>query len=189
MYKAAGTQCLPSLVWVHSSTTCVYLFLIRVKNYNHRIQLQLYVVCRSLHKYRCVNFKSYILSRVRGSVTNNNGFWIGWLNVLALLLQLRPTITAHNPWLRLALFLTGLRASSLLRDWLGSDLRVGHFFSFWRQRVNTPQLNTELSYECWMIGLPWNQSHVTTDGQSVSLSWNKAPIWGLRPSFLHNFVI
>jgi hypothetical protein len=27
------------------------------------------------------------------------------------------------------------------------------------------------------------QSHVTTDGQSASLSWNKAPIWGLRPDF------
>jgi hypothetical protein len=28
-----------------------------------------------------------ILSCVRGSVTNNNGFWIGWLDLLALLLQ------------------------------------------------------------------------------------------------------
>jgi hypothetical protein len=26
-----------------------------------------------------------------------------------------------------------------------------------------------------------NQSYVTTDGQSASLSWNKASIWGLRP--------
>jgi hypothetical protein len=24
-----------------------------------------------------------------------------------------------------------------------------------------------------------------TDGQSVSLSWNKAPIWGLRPNFYY----
>jgi hypothetical protein len=37
-----------------------------------------------------------ILSRVRGSVTNNNRFWIGWLDLLALLLQLQSTITAHN---------------------------------------------------------------------------------------------
>jgi hypothetical protein len=28
-----------------------------------------------------------------------------------------------------------------------------------------------------------SQSYVTTDGQSASLSWNKAPIWGLRPDF------
>jgi hypothetical protein len=34
--------------------------------------------------------------------------------------------------------------SSLLRDCLGSDLRVGHFFSFRRPLINTPQLNTQL---------------------------------------------
>jgi hypothetical protein len=28
-----------------------------------------------------------------------------------------------------------------------------------------------------------SESYVTTDGQSASLSWNKAPIWGLRPDF------
>jgi hypothetical protein len=30
-----------------------------------------------------------------------------------------------------------------------------------------------------------SQSYVTTDGQSASLSWNKAPIWGLRPDFYY----
>jgi hypothetical protein len=30
------------------------------------------------------------------------------------------------------------------RNWLGSDLRIGHFFSFRCPLVNTPQLNTEL---------------------------------------------
>jgi hypothetical protein len=42
---------------------------------------------------------SNILSRVWGSVTNNNGLWIGWLDLLALLLQLQSIITAHNQWL------------------------------------------------------------------------------------------
>jgi hypothetical protein len=28
-----------------------------------------------------------------------------------------------------------------------------------------------------------SESCVTTDGQTASLSWNKAPIWGLRPDF------
>jgi hypothetical protein len=28
-----------------------------------------------------------------------------------------------------------------------------------------------------------SESYVTTDGQSAGLSWNKAPIWGLRPDF------
>jgi hypothetical protein len=30
-----------------------------------------------------------------------------------------------------------------------------------------------------------SQSYVTTDGQSASLSWNKVPIWGLRPDFYY----
>jgi hypothetical protein len=63
-------------------------------------------------------------------VTNSNGFCIWWLDLLALLYnynKLRElTINDH---LRLALFLTGLRESSPLRDWLDSDVLVGHFFS------------------------------------------------------------
>jgi hypothetical protein len=38
-------------------------------------------------------------------------------------------------------------------DCLGSDLRVGHFFSFRCPLVNTPQLNIELCHECRMIEL------------------------------------
>jgi hypothetical protein len=30
-----------------------------------------------------------------------------------------------------------------------------------------------------------SQSYVMTDGQSASLSWNKAPIWGLRPDLYY----
>jgi hypothetical protein len=30
-----------------------------------------------------------------------------------------------------------------------------------------------------------SESYVTTDGQPSSLSWNKAPIWGLRPDLYH----
>jgi hypothetical protein len=30
-----------------------------------------------------------------------------------------------------------------------------------------------------------SESYVTIDGQSASLSWNKAPIWGLRPDFYY----
>jgi hypothetical protein len=32
---------------------------------------------------------------MRGSVTNNNGFWIGWLDLLSLLLQLQ---SIYNSW-------------------------------------------------------------------------------------------
>jgi hypothetical protein len=30
-----------------------------------------------------------------------------------------------------------------------------------------------------------SESYITTDGQSASLSWNKAHIWGLRPDFYY----
>jgi hypothetical protein len=33
--------------------------------------------------------------------------------------------------------------------------------------------------------IPWVESYVTTDGQSASLSWSKAPIWGLRPDLYY----
>jgi hypothetical protein len=31
----------------------------------------------------------------------------------------------------------------------------------------------------------WSESYVTTDGQPASLSWNKAPNWGLRPDLYY----
>jgi hypothetical protein len=34
-----------------------------------------------------------------------------------------------------------------------------------------------------------SESHVTTDGQSASLSWNKAPIWCLRPDLYYCLTI
>jgi hypothetical protein len=37
----------------------------------------------------------------------------------------------------------------------------------------------------WLL-LTESESYVTTDGQSASLSWNKAPIWGLRPDFYYH---
>jgi hypothetical protein len=49
--------------------------------------------------YHNERLNEMILSRVRGSVINNNGFWIGWLDLLALLLQLQSIIRAHKRWL------------------------------------------------------------------------------------------
>jgi hypothetical protein len=49
--------------------------------------------------------------------------------------------------LSLAPFLTGLRVSSFKSffycDWLGPDLRIGHYYSFRCPLFNTPQLNTQ----------------------------------------------
>jgi hypothetical protein len=37
----------------------------------------------------------------------------------------------------------------------------------------------------WNSSESESESYVTTDGQSASLSWNKAPIWGLWPDFYY----
>jgi hypothetical protein len=34
-----------------------------------------------------------------------------------------------------------------------------------------------------------SESYITTDRQSASLSWNKAPIWGLRPDIYYFLTI
>jgi hypothetical protein len=34
-----------------------------------------------------------------------------------------------------------------------------------------------------------SESYVTTDGQSASMSWNKAPIWVLRPDIYYFLTI
>jgi hypothetical protein len=36
-----------------------------------------------------------------------------------------------------------------------------------------------------MTSVSESESYVTTDGQSASLSWNKAPIWGLLPDLYY----
>jgi hypothetical protein len=77
-------------------------------------------------------------------MTNNSGFWIRWLDLLAFLYKCSQLwqLTISD-CLRFIPFLAGLWMSSLLRDWFGSDLRVGHF-SFRCPLVNTPQLNTQV---------------------------------------------
>jgi hypothetical protein len=140
-----------------------------------------------------------ILLRVRGSMANNNGFWIRWLDLLTFSF----TITLNynqlqqltiNDCLRFAPFCWTTAVFSSYCDWLGSDLRIGHFFSFRCPLVNTPQQNTQL-FACERRitahlrvtneSKSKSQNYITTDGQSASLYWNKAPIWGLRPDLYY----
>jgi hypothetical protein len=37
----------------------------------------------------------------------------------------------------------------------------------------------------WKVNSEVRASYVTTDGQSASLSWSKASIWGLRPDLYY----
>jgi hypothetical protein len=63
--------------------------------------------------------------------------------------------------------------------------------------VNTSQLNPHNSFPWWLRVLDSrflsynclthhsSESYVTNDSQSASLSWNKAPTWGLQPDFYY----
>jgi hypothetical protein len=83
-------------------------------------------------------------------VTNNNGFWIGWLDFLTPLitsaLNYNQFTTAHNQrLLKTRSILLNCDCLLFCGDWLGSDLRIGHFFSFRCPLVETPQLTTKLN--------------------------------------------
>jgi hypothetical protein len=90
-------------------------------------------------------------------VTNNNGFWIGFTGTS---LQLQSIVTAHNQWLSktpsIPYWTTSVFSSTVTND---------------KRRI------PDHSHE--------SESYVATDGQSASLSWNKAPLWGLRPDFYY----
>jgi hypothetical protein len=92
-----------------------------------------------------------IFSRVSGYVTNNNGFWIWRPDLLALL--------KNYVWLY------------QLTHWTPSERRL----SLTNLGMVSTLSNSNLYYS------NESESYVTTDGQSTSLSWNKAPFWGLRP--------
>jgi hypothetical protein len=53
-------------------------------------------------------------------------------------------------------------------------------FSGLRWKYSTPPPHGNL----WSAE-PESESYITTDGSSARLSWNKAPIWGLRPDFYY----
>jgi hypothetical protein len=101
--------------------------------------------------------------------------WIYWhfFTIIVKLLTI-------SDCLNLVPFLTGLRVSSLL-PWLAWFWYKNRPFLRLRcSLVSTPQLNTQLlTHEL----IAESESYVTTDGQSASLSWYKAPIRGLRPDF------
>jgi hypothetical protein len=125
----------------------------------------------------CQGVTTDMMSRVRGSVTNNNGFQNGWLYLLT-----RPLQTLLIKWLPKA-------SSSLTRVWLSSLLVCLLLWLTWFWFTNHSLL-LRMTYESlrandeWRINPFW-MSYVTTNGQSASLSRNKAPIWGLRPDFYY----
>jgi hypothetical protein len=69
------------------------------------------------------------------------------------------------------------RAFPFLRVLELSPASVTGFYSNSSQRLKPKGSLTATEVE--------SESYITTDSQSASLSWNKAPIWGLRPDFYY----
>jgi hypothetical protein len=102
--------------------------------------------------------------------------------------QSQSITTAHNQWLLHSAWTTTVFSSSLpspvtdlvliyesltSTSWMNSEFRMtkdNHLRNELRITKDESRMNESES-----------ESYITTDGQSASLSWNKAPIWGLRP--------
>jgi hypothetical protein len=48
-----------------------------------------------------------------------------------------------------------------------------------------PSIQCKMSLMGHQLPMSEPESYVTTDGQSASLYWNKALLWGLRPDFYY----
>jgi hypothetical protein len=87
-------------------------------------------------------------------------------------LQLQWILTAYNPWLSktrsIPCWTTSVFPSTVTNG---------------AHSLNCLELR--LSVE-WILK---SESYVTTDGQSASLSWNKAPVWGLRSNFYYYMTV
>jgi hypothetical protein len=60
-------------------------------------------------------------------------------------------------------------------------LRTGHYTGTIPAELTWTALSSQSQSQ--------SQSYITTDGRSASLSWNKAPIWSLRPDFYYCQII
>jgi hypothetical protein len=124
-------------------------------------------------------------------------YWHFYYNYSSLQSQQLTINHCLNTWLDYECFL-------FCRDGFGSDLRIGHFFSFRCPLVNTPLLNCLLnsltkewlsahlrmtnqwlSYDWTLesVRVSQSQSYFTTGGlPSISSSWGRTP-WYSRPEF------
>jgi hypothetical protein len=130
------------------------------------------------------------LSRLRVTWLVTNGFWIGRIDLLDL----------HQSWLQiiitLLLIYTINNHSTLI---FSMYFNQPSLYVSWQRIYNIGTIKVSLNYTfpislfffwphwCSLGTLKLRSSKqvkvkvVTTDGQSVSLSWNKAPIWDFRP--------
>jgi hypothetical protein len=120
-------------------------------------------------------------------MTNNNGFWIGWLDLLTP----SSTVTLNynqlqqltiDDCLRLSPFLTGLRVYSLLL-WLSSDLRIGQFYEWGMKSHMSSHLRTNHLRMATAFWLLFRLSHDWLERRLHS-DWITTTQWIMCPPFI-----
>jgi hypothetical protein len=98
------------------------------------------------------------------------------------------TCSLTRGWISRLQLLLGVASAVIL----GSEYRGTHDHNLLSQIRDSPNLQGKVPKEQDGPVIPpgtglnlSSLSHVKTDDQSASLSWNKAPIWGLRPDFYY----
>jgi hypothetical protein len=86
-----------------------------------------------------------------------------------------------DDWVYWQLFATTVNYNSSYNVILLTDVCLANLTAL---RLLSLSLSAALISE-WAPLLPESESYVTTDGQSARRSWNKAPIWSLRPDFYY----
>jgi hypothetical protein len=116
--------------------------------------------------------------------------------------------SASPPWNKAPIW--GLRpdfcycqkVAGLLMWGAPSDERTGLSFTIAEGPRQRSHSRVRVCWDSWPYftvsdwRLPWwwsyrleSESYVTTDGQPASLSWNKAPFWGLRPDLYYRLKV
>jgi hypothetical protein len=160
-------------------TQCINVKLIEINvvravlNWSSRWHIQLmFAFTFSGSQYKTKRLR--ILSRILVTRKEINGFRIWWSVYWMIWLQLQLLSSPDWVFFPLALIPSVIFCSQLC---LTESSVCWFFFCSWVQS------------RVFIILFSWSpvesESYVTTDGQSASLSWRKAPIWGLRPDFYY----
>jgi hypothetical protein len=130
--------------------------------------------CISIHLLQCM---LHVRSTSHSTNNSNNVTYMGlwWLII---------TGSEFDDWIYWHYFTITVTYNSSHIELLLNDVCLTN--AAWRNShccLNLGLVSTALNFS--LSSNSESESHITTDGQSVSLPWNKAPIWGLRPDIYY----
>jgi hypothetical protein len=100
------------------------------------------------------------------------GFWIRWVDLL----------NSHKSWLQM--FITLQKIAATITHKVFNTSTIGCSFEEF-SHLSLCEAKSNSVIPAARNSVIRVESYVTTDGQSASLSWNKAPIWGSRPDIYY----